>query len=116
MYNQGMLNTIKNGNPDYNRFIPFEAYMYSGNPLTIIQNARSDNDLRLLVIHDSFGRDTVPFLSLCVREIVSVDLRKFDGSLETFIETEGPFDAAVILYNPGAISLQSEGKLLFDFR
>lgn len=116
LYDEELLAKIQDGNPDYNRYDPYSAFMRSGNALTRIDNDNADNDIRLLIIHDSFGRTCVPFLSLCVKHIDSIDLRQFDGSLETFIKKEQPYDAVLVLYNPGALGLKSEGKLLFDFR
>ena len=115
-YRQETIDAIRNGNPDYSKYNPYNSCLLGGNALTRIVNHNADNDLRLLIVHDSFGRTMVQYMAMCVGQIDSVDLRRFDGSLETFIRKEGPYDAVIVLYNPGAINLSGEGAQLFDFR
>lgn len=116
LYNQELLDIIEDGNPDYNKYDPYGAFMRGGNGLTKVINHKANNDLKVLIIYDSFGRTVAPYLSQCFAEMDTIDLRRFDGSLETFVEKEGKYDLIMMLYNPSAIALQSEGQKLFDFR
>ena len=85
----------------------------SGNtPFNRIRNYQISDESRVLVIHDSFGRFVVPFLALTSREIISIDLRFFNGSVRHLIETERP-DYVVVLYDSWALVGSPE---LFDFR
>lgn len=116
LYNQQLLDKIENGNPDYDKYDPYGAFMRGGNALTRVVNHNASNDLKVLIVYDSFGRTVAPYLSQCFAEMDTIDLRRFDGSLETFIKKEGKYDAIIVLYSPGAMSLASEGQELFDFR
>lgn len=116
LYSQQLLDEIENGNPDYDKYDPYSAFMRNGNALTRIVNHNASNDLKVLIVYDSFGRTVAPYLSQCFAEMDTIDLRRFDGSLETFIKKEGKYNAIIVLYNPGAMSLASEGQELFDFR
>lgn len=100
---------------DYYRRNPYGAYMYGEHALVRFGNHLSENDLRILVIHDSFGDCVLPFVSLGVGYVDSLDLRFFTGSVQSFIEESKP-DAVMVLYNPGFIKAnETYYKNLFDF-
>ena len=101
---------------DYYGRNPYGAYMYSDHALTRFENHLSKNNMRLLFIHDSFGDCVLPFVSIGVKYVDSLDLRHFTGSVMSFIEKNKP-DAVIVLYNPN--SIKSDGdlhKAPFDFR
>ncbi|MBR3158571.1 MAG: hypothetical protein IKF14_05650 [Atopobiaceae bacterium] len=98
---------------DYYNKNPYAAYIYADQPLETIENLERRDGPHLLVVHESFGNCVVPFLSLVAGRVDSIDLRHFDGSLRTYIETERP-DAVVVMYNPSALG--SNNAALFDFR
>ncbi|MBQ8160861.1 MAG: VanZ family protein [Clostridia bacterium] len=82
-----------------------------------IVNELSDNRTRLLVLHDSFGNCAVPQLAMGVREVRALDLRLFDGSLETYLRAYRP-TAVVIMYIPSSIKYMrwTGHSNLYDFR
>ena len=91
------------GNIDYNKKQAYESYMHGNNAVDIITNHDNSNGKRVLLLGDSFGRTVAPFLAISVSHLELFDLRTFSGSLESYIEINGPYDAVVIVYNPGAI-------------
>ena len=105
------------GTIDYYETNAYGAYMYGDNALARFENRLSDNDLRLLFIHDSFGDCVLPFVSLGIRYVDSLDLRHFTGSVQAFIDETKP-DAVIVLYNPSVIpaSIESGHKSTFDYR
>ena len=88
------------------------AFLSGDSPFNRIQNFQIDDNSRVLVIHDSYGRFVVPFLALTFRDLMSIDLRLFNGSVRRFIETERP-DFVVVLYNSWGLVGVPE---MFDFR
>lgn len=78
----------------------YGVYLYGNQPIEKIQNQLTGNDVRVLMIHDSFGDCTVPYLSMGVQTTDSMDVRQFTGSVRSFIEQTEP-DVVVVLYNPG---------------
>ena len=94
----------------------YGAYIYGNHAVSKFENYLSKNNVRLLLIHDSFGNSVVPFVSLGVKYVDSLDLRYFTGSVRSFVEKNKP-DAVIVLYNPN--SLRSDGELhksTCDFR
>lgn len=65
----------------------------------IIKNTKIDNNLKFLLVKDSYSLPVTAFLSTCVSEIHMVDLRDVTPvNLTNYIE-EYDFDAVIILYN-----------------
>lgn len=95
---------------DYYGRNPYGAYMYGNHALSQFENHLSENKIRLLFIHDSFGNSVVPFVSLAVQHVDSIDLRHFTGSVISFVEKNKP-DIIIVMYNPQEINKES-----FDFR
>ena len=111
MYNMAQVEEI-----DYYNKSPYGAYMYGTRPLAQFENHLASNDVRLLFIHDSFGNCVLPFVSLGVKYIDSLDIRFFTGSVQKFIEDSKP-DAVIVLYNPSSITSNWPlHKATFDFR
>lgn len=100
------------GNIEYYDRMAYEAYLYSGNPLTEIDNHANTDGKKVLMLCDSFGRTFAPFFARGVSRLEVIDLRQFSGSLETYVKRMGPYDAVIIVYNPGAINAST----LIDFR
>lgn len=100
---------------DYYNLYPYVAYMYGDHALARFDNYSSANDLRILVIHDSFGDCVLPFVALGVGYVDSLDIRSFTGSVQSFIEESKP-DAVMVLYNPSSIKTDGDyHKIEFDF-
>lgn len=99
------------GNIEYYDRMAYEAYMYSGNALTQIDNLSNPDGKKILLLCDSFGRTFTPFFSVGVGHLDVIDLRQFSGCLASFIDINGEYDAVVIVYNAGAIDSE-----LFNFK
>lgn len=89
----------------------YAAYNYGDNVSVITNNANPDG-AKILLIGDSFTDVVEPYLALGLRRLDCMDLRHFAGSLRTYIEANGPYDACVVLYNPSVYGSEE----LFDFR
>ena len=76
----------------------YAAYGYGDNGLIRVTNLSHPAGPRLLVFSDSFDNACISFLANAVSEIVDVDLRHFDGTLDNLFR-KGPFDAAVCLFD-----------------
>lgn len=65
----------------------------------IIKNTLIDNDIKILLIKDSYSLPVMAFLSTCVSEIHSADLRDIPCiNLSEYIN-EYDFDAVIMMYN-----------------
>ena len=97
---------------------PFHGYGY-GSSNNFVENLAADNEYKILLIGDSFTNVIIPFLALETKHIDRLDLRCFNGSLESFIKANGPYDICLVLYNPDQYN-QTPGFVsheeLFDFR
>ena len=100
---------------DYYEKNPYGAYIYADQPLEIIENTNLSNGKHLLFVHDSFGNCVVPFLAMGIQRVDSIDLRLFDGSLQTYIEAERP-DTVIVMYHSGVPGTSVTDGGLFDFR
>ncbi len=102
---------------DYYNSDPYHAYMHSDYSLARIRNELSDNDKNILIIRDSFGKVLTPFLALGVNNIHEMDLRQFNGSLRTYINSE-KIDAVIITYGLWGIGFTvfKPHQELYDFR
>lgn len=104
---------------DYYQISAYHTYGYGDTPFIRIQNLiQNFNDKKILVIKDSFGDTTIPFLAMVVKQVDGIDLRHFTGSLRNFILQTRP-DAVLILYNADMVENQINWNShtdFFDFR
>ena len=82
---------------DYYGLNPYGAYFYGDNALTRIVNHQVTDGKRILVLGHSFDNTVLPFLALGVSSVDSIDLRSFDGSLETYL-LENHYDVVIEFY------------------
>lgn len=82
----------------YNKYA---AYTFGGFVENIIKNRQSDNDLKALLISDSFSRPMVTFLSLCFDETRFLDPQegRYNGSFVEYIKEYKP-DVVIMMF-PG---------------
>lgn len=80
-----------------NRYTAYFEWDY-GN--LIIKNNLVDNDIKILLIKDSFALPFAAFLSTCVSELHMLDVRKDSAPITYDYIKEHGFDAVVIMYNP----------------
>ena len=65
----------------------------------IIKNKAIDNDIKILMIKDSYSLPVAAFLSTCINELHMVDLRESPTvNLKNYIN-ENDFDAVILMYN-----------------
>lgn len=97
----------------------YGAYGYGDHALIQYENLMEDvEDKKILVIHDSFSNSVLPFLALTVSEVDAIDLRYFNGSLETYINETQP-DMVIVMRYAGELATERELEThadSFDFR
>ncbi|MCL1946687.1 MAG: DHHW family protein [Chitinivibrionia bacterium] len=86
----------------------YGSYM-NGDNCAFIHNKLNSDGKKIMMLSESNGNVVVPFLSILTQYFVDIDLRHFNGSLETLIEKENP-DIVIVAYY-----VVNAGKL-FDFR
>lgn len=83
-------------------------------------NAFPPNDKKIVLIHDSFSVVVIPFLSLCCRELIALDLRSNQDNYNCIklLNSEKP-DVVLILYSPRTIvrywNLDGSSNRVFEF-
>lgn len=81
-------------------------------------NKKSDNCAKIMLIHDSFANVVTPYLALCYKEVISVDIRtsERDFSLMKLIEKESP-DIIIVIYSTDSITDKKRelNRSPFDF-
>lgn len=105
-------------NCDYYNLDPYATYIYGDRAIIHFENLNNYDKKKILVIHDSFADTVVPFLALGVEYVDSIDLRYFNGSLETFIKESQP-DLVIVMYNAGDLADDVEyisHTSTYDFR
>ncbi len=93
-------------------------YIYYNCCFNRIINNKATNDHRVLLLGDSFNSTLYPYLALGVKELLFVDNRGFDGSIETLIEDYKP-DTVIVLNTTSSIvdpEVSEENITLWDFR
>lgn len=98
---------------DYYNVSVYSTYFYGNHERASIENKNADNDIRILYIPDSFSNSVIPYMAAAVKYIDVIDLRYFNGSLESFISQNKP-DMVVAAYNPSTVSNTPDGP--YDFR
>ena len=102
---------------NYMYLTPYSAYAHSDSAVVRYENHLAPNDTKILLIKDSFANVVAPFLSQGVAQLDLLDLRYFNGSVETYIAETQP-DVVMVLYNPGNLKEIDWDTHLstFDFR
>jgi hypothetical protein len=103
---------------DYYNKNPYGACNYGDQPLIQIENQQASDDHKILIIHDSFCDCVISCLALAEKNVDSLDLRHFTGSVKTYIEESMP-DIVLVMYNAGSAAGEidySTHEDEFDFR
>ena len=89
-------------NASYNN--KYNAFLFGGYVENKIVNYCADNELKCLLISDSFSRIMAPYLSLCFRETVYLDPQpeRYTDSYAAYIDKYKP-DVIVVLFNGQAV-------------
>ena len=95
---------------DYFNVNTYATYIGGDYKRNTIINNLSDNRKEVLMLRDSFSCALLPFMSLGVRDITTIDLRHYKSmTIKEYIEKKKP-DIVLICYNPSVFSEQT-----FDF-
>ncbi len=76
----------------------------------IIKNNKIDNDIKILLIKDSYSLPFAAFLSTCVSELHMVDLRDSEAPIPSEYVEKYDFDCVIVMYNPEVF-----GTKMFNF-
>lgn len=99
---------------DYYKFNVYATYLYGDHERITIDNNNAKNDTKILYIIDSFSECVIPYFASTVKHIDVIDLRYFNGSLESFIAQNKP-DMVVMAYSPATLANDLPDGA-FDFR
>jgi hypothetical protein len=103
---------------DYFNNSPYHAYNYGDQPLIQIENQLEADNHKILIIRDSFSDCVISCLALAEKNVDSLDIRYFTGSVKAYIEQSAP-DLVIVMYNPSEISGEIDYSThtdAFDFR
>lgn len=99
---------------DYYNISTYSAYLNGNHSMIRIHNNKLDNGKRMVYILDSFSSSVVPFLATEIEDILVLDLRSFNGSVTTAIDTFKP-DTVIVAYNPSTFSADTSRSGTFNF-
>ncbi len=99
---------------DYYNISTYSAYLNGNHSMIRIHNNKLDNGKRMVYILDSFSSSVVPFLATEIEDILVLDLRSFNGSVTTAIDTFKP-DTVIVAYNPSTFSADTSHSGTFNF-
>lgn len=88
------------GNGDYYSDNPYGLCNYGDDPMLEIENLLDAENKKIVIIHDSFGDCLVSGLALGVKNVCSLDIRHFTGSVEDYLNKTNP-DLVIVMYNAG---------------
>jgi hypothetical protein len=83
-----------------------------------IENQLEADNHKILIIRDSFSDCVISCLALAEKNVDSLDIRYFTGSVKAYIEQSAP-DLVIVMYNPSEISGEIDYSThtdAFDFR
>jgi hypothetical protein len=83
---------------NYYKSDPYHTCNYGDQPLIQIENQLTADDHKILIIHDSFGDCVISCLALAEKNVDSLDIRHFTGSVKSYIEENSP-DLVIVMYN-----------------
>lgn len=89
----------------------YDFYSYGNLAYISIHNNKLNDGRRVLLVKRSFADSMVPSLAACVENLDVIDLRYFNGSLETYIEETNP-DTVIAIYGVGEVAVDGS----YDFR
>ena len=84
---------------------PYTYYAGGDYPLATITNHNNPDGPRIVLLRDSFACALTPFLALSCSELVTIDLRYFQGDLLETVAAYSP-DLVLTLYTAGTAGLE----------
>lgn len=103
--------SVFNKKDDYFR-IDYGFYGYGDQGLIKIHNNNIHDGSNILIIKTSFANCMYPYLAAVVEDLNIIDLRHFNGNLQSFIQEADP-DTVIVIAGMGTFSGQ-EAALEFD--
>lgn len=100
-FDQSLLFPEQVAERDYFGGNPYTLYAGGDFPLATIVNRKYPEGKRVLLLRDSYSCALTPFLALDCGELVTLDLRSFQGSVLDAVDQFQP-DLVIALYTPGA--------------
>lgn len=88
-----------------------DFYGHGDQALITVHNNNIHDGSNVLIIKMSFANSMYPYLAAVVEDLNIIDLRHFDGSLQSFIRETDP-DTVIVIYGVRAFN----SKKAFDFR
>ncbi len=102
---------------DYMGANPYAAFNHADQPLIKIENELTENDNKVLIIHNSYANCVIPFMALGIKNVDSIDLRYFNDSVKAYVKESKP-DIVIVTYpcdQPGPVDYSAHTSA-FDFR
>lgn len=90
----------------------YMSYGYGDQPYVSIHNRDKNDGSRMLVVKQSFADTMYPYMCHMAEYIDVIDLRYFDGSVQTFIRETNP-DTVIVAYGMHSFEETADA---FDFR
>ena len=85
---------------------PYTYYAGGDYPMATIVNHNNQDGPRVLLLRDSFACALTPFLALSCSELITVDLRYYEGDVTELIRAEEP-ELVLTLYTAGTAGLEN---------
>ncbi|MDR1378900.1 MAG: hypothetical protein LBJ36_07595, partial [Synergistaceae bacterium] len=96
----------------------YSLYSWGDDAVVFMHNNQLKSPKKILIIRDSFNCVVAPFLILGIKDLITLDLRSFTGSIRSFVDQNVP-DIVLVFYYPNIISDLIENnpqRSFFDFR
>lgn len=98
---------------DYFNINTYAGYTGGDYALNTVINNNAPNDKKILLIRDSFSCAMMPYLTMGVKEITTIDLRHYkkESLIEYIDKNSDNYDMIIVAYNPSAFT---EEQFTFD--
>lgn len=90
----------------------YDFYGYNDQGLIKIHNNNIHDGSNILIVKTSFADCMYPYLAAIVEDLNIIDLRHYNGSLQSYIQEADP-DTVIVIYGLGTFS---GNEISFDFR
>lgn len=97
---------------DMTNWPTYNIWNHGIQPIKTYNNSLITDNVKILLLTESYSDVVSPFLACAYSNIEEIDLRCFDGSLETYIEEMNP-DIVVTIYSAYDFNSGSENSLYY---